>query len=138
LLNKNKVKYLIVGGYAFAIYAEPRYTKDMDIFLLAEERNSERVVQTLKDFGFKSLSIKIRDLIKPGRVIQMGNPPMRIDLLTSITGVKFFDAWKNKIPGKYGKQKVWFIGKKDFIKNKKASGRKKDLQDLDWIYNCIK
>ncbi|MDI6803876.1 MAG: nucleotidyltransferase [Bacteroidota bacterium] len=131
LLNKNKVKYLIVGGYAYAIHFKPRYTNDIDIFILAETQNAAKVLKTLKDFGFGELTISKKDLTKPDQVIQLGYPPLRIDLLTSISGVEFRNAWKNKVKSKYGKQCVYFIGKKEFILNKKSSGRKKDLADLE-------
>jgi hypothetical protein len=131
LLNKNKVKYLIVGGYAYAVHFKPRFTNDIDIFILAESENADKVLNTLKDFGFGELKISTKDLTKPDQVIQLGYSPLRIDLMTSISGVEFLAAWKNKIKRKYGKQGVYFIGKKEFILNKKSSGRKKDLADLE-------
>jgi hypothetical protein len=131
LLNKNKVKYLIVGGYAYAVHFKPRFTNDIDIFILADSENAEKVLNTLMDFGFGELTISKKDLTKPDQVIQLGYSPLRIDLMTSISGVDFRIAWKNKIKRKYGKQSVFFIGKNEFILNKKSSGRKKDLADLE-------
>ncbi|MBA4317779.1 MAG: hypothetical protein C0412_05205 [Flavobacterium sp.] len=131
LLNKNKVKYLIVGGYAYAVHFKPRFTNDIDIFLLAESENADKVLNTLKDFGFGELKVSSKDLTKPEQVIQLGYPPLRIDLMTSISGVDFRTAWENKINKKYGKQTVFFIGKKEFILNKISTGRKKDLADLE-------
>jgi len=131
LLNKNKVEYLVVGGYAFAIHAEPRFTKDMDIFIRSTAENASRIIQTLKDFGFGNLDVTKDDFLEDNQVIQLGYAPNRIDLLTSISGVEFDDAWKNKVTGTYGKTAVHFIGKEDLRKNKKATGRKSDLNDLD-------
>jgi len=131
LLNKNKVKYVVVGGYAYAIHAEPRFTKDLDIFIKSDKENAKKVLKTLQDFGFGSLKLTEDDFLESGQIIQLGQPPYRIDILTSISGVEFDEAWKNKVAGNYGVQKVFFIGKKELIKNKKASGRKSDLNDLD-------
>ncbi len=133
LLNKNKVKYLVIGGYAFAIHAFPRFTNDIDFLILTSNENVEKIILTLKEFGFNKLDISREDLMKEGKVIQLGIPPYRIDILTSIDGVTFEAAWKNKVEGRYGNQVLYFIGKYDLIKNKKASGRKKDLDDLDYL-----
>jgi len=130
LLNKNNVRYLVVGGYAYAIHAEPRFTKDLDIFVQRNKKNAVKILKTLTDFGFGSLDISENDLLKSDRVIQLGNPPLRIDLLTSISGVGFDEAWENKVTGKYGSQTVYFIGKNDLRKNKEKTGRKSDLEDL--------
>ncbi len=131
LLDSNKVRYVIVGGYAFAIHARPRYTGDIDVFVDASPDNAEKVIKALSEFGFGDVDISMDDLTRPDQVIQLGNPPLRIDILTSISGVSFAEAWKNKVSGMYGRQQVFFIGKKDLIENKKASGRKKDLLDLE-------
>lgn len=131
LLNKYEVYYLIVGGYAYAIHAEPRFTKDLDVFIQSDRGNAEKLLIVLKEFGFDSLGLKTNDFIQPNQVIQLGQPPLRIDLLTSISGVDFDAAWENKIQGIYGSQKVNFIGKEELIKNKKATGRKSDLDDLE-------
>jgi len=131
LLNKNKVKYLVVGGYAFAIHAYPRFTNDIDFFIHLTKSNANKIVSVLKEFGFDSASFSSDDLLIKDRVIQLGEPPYRIDILTSIDGVNFEGAWNNRIKGKYGNQVLYFISKEDLIKNKKASARKKDLDDLN-------
>ena len=131
LLNKNEVKYLVVGGYAFAIHAYPRFTNDIDFLILTSKSNVEKVILSLDEFGFTSSNISPEDLTKEGKVIQLGKPPYRIDILTSIDGVTFTEAWKRKVVGKYGDQTLYFISKGDLILNKKASGRKKDLNDLE-------
>lgn len=130
-LNKNEVNYLVVGGYAYAIHAEPRFTKDLDIFIQREEKNASALLHALKEFGRDLEGLEESDFLIPDQVVQLGYPPFRIDLLTSISGVEFEDAWKNKVTGRYGDEQVYFIGKEDLIKNKKSSGRKSDLDDLD-------
>lgn len=130
LLNKNEVKYLVVGGYAFAVHAYPRFTNDIDFFILTSKTNVEKVIRALADFGFSDSEITPELLMQEGKVIQLGTAPFRIDILTSIDGVNFTEAWERKVIGKYGEQIVYFIDKQDLIMNKKASGRKKDLDDL--------
>jgi hypothetical protein len=130
LLNKNEVKYLVVGGYAFAIHAYPRFTNDIDFFIHSTKSNVEKIITALNEFGFNKAEISSDDLMKKDKVIQLGEPPYRIDILTSIDGVNFNEAWERRVIGKYGDQTIYFISKEDLIKNKKASGRKKDLDDL--------
>ena len=131
LLNRNDVKYLLVGGYAFSIHAEPRYTKDMDIFFDGSTENAAKLLKALNQFGFSSLNITIEDLTKPERIIQLGYPPNRIDLMNVIEGVSFERAWGNKINTRYLNEPVHVIGKDDLIANKKAAGRKQDLVDVE-------
>jgi|SRR5690625_4404563 len=130
LLNAHEVHYLVIGGYAFAIHAEPRYTKDLDIFLDNTHNNAQKLMVVLSDFGFQSLSITIDDLTTPGKIIQIGNPPLRIDLLNDIDGVFFDEAWDNRITSDYGDQTIFVIAKKELIKNKKASNRDRDKIDV--------
>ena len=130
LFNKNKVRYCIVGAYAVAFYAEPRYTKDMDIFVEPDKDNAHRIIKSLEEFGFKSLGLEEIDFIQKGKIIQLGFEPVRIDLITSIKGCNFKDAWKNRTIGFYGDQKVIFIGLNELIKNKKKTGRKQDGVDV--------
>ncbi len=130
LLNRNNVRYVVIGGYAFSIHAEPRYTKDLDIFYDRNKDNPERILKTLREFGFGSLQLSIEDLQKKGRVIQLGNPPLRVDLLNDIEGVTFEQVWANKIVGNYGAEVINVISKPDLITNKKAVGRDQDLLDI--------
>jgi len=131
LLNKREVKYLVVGGYAFAIHAYPRFTNDIDFFIHTEKSNINKIISALEEFGFENSMINPNDFTERDKVIQIGEPPYRIDILTSIDGVGFEDAWKNKITGKYGNQTLYFISKEDLVMNKKASGKRKDLEDLN-------
>lgn len=129
--NKFGVQYLVVGGYAFALHAHPRYTGDMDVFIQASEENARRVMEALLDFGFTASSLSWEDFAVVGRVVQLGQPPLRIDIMTAIDGVAFDDAWRRRMNATYGRQQVPFISKADLIANKRASGRKQDLLDLE-------
>jgi hypothetical protein len=133
LLNKHEVKYLIVGAYAMALYAEPRNTGDIDIFINPTKINADKILNVLKDFGFTDLDISINDLTKENMIVQLGVQPVRIDLLTSISGVKFKEAIESKEEKLFGSTKTFFISKELLIKNKKAIGRKKDLADLELL-----
>ena len=133
LLNEHEVRYLIVGGYAFAIHARPRFTDDLDIFLWVEEENARRALEALKAFGFGDLPLSLSDFLKPNQIIQIGHPPLRIDLLTSIEGVQFEDAWERRVTATYGSETVYFISREDLIRNKQAAGRKQDLSDLEYL-----
>ena len=131
LLIKHKVSYLIVGGYAVGIHGHPRYTGDLDIFLDSSRENAEKIVKCVNEFGFSSFKLKIEDFTKEGNVIQLGYPPLRIDLLTQIDGVTFVECFNNKLQVEIDGIHVNFISYNDLIKNKKKSGRLRDLDDLD-------
>ena len=131
LFNENKVEYLLVGGYALAFHGAPRYTGDLDIFVNAEQENARRIMTALKEFGFGSVGLTATDFDRPNQVIQLGVPPVRIDIVTSITGVSWEEAFLGRNEGKYGDLPVCYIGREQFITNKKAIGRKKDLADLE-------
>lgn len=131
LFNKHKVKYCVVGAFAFGFHAKPRYTKDMDIFVEPSSENGKRIVSALKDFGFEGLDITPKDFAKTGRFIQLGYEPVRVDIITSIQGCRFSSAWKNKVIGYYGKQKVFFLGLNNLIANKRLSNRRQDKVDLE-------
>ncbi len=131
LFNKNNVKYCIIGAYAVAFYARPRYTKDMDILIDPDAENAKRVVKALNEFGFKSLKLSIEDFNGAGKIIQLGYEPVRIDILTSIEGCTFEQIWKKRAKGTYGSEKVSFIGIDELMKNKKKSKRKQDKVDID-------
>jgi len=133
LLNYHEVKYLVVGAFALIYYTYPRNTGDIDFFVECSELNAERLVKVLKDFGFEGLGLVKEDFTKPDSVIQLGFPPVRIDILTSISGINFDEAYKNRIKAKLGNEKVFFISKNDLIKNKAATGRTKDLFDLEQL-----
>ena len=133
LFNKNRVKYCVIGAYAVAFYSIPQYSKDMDILVEPSSENAKRIVKSLVEFGFKSLGLKESDFSHKGKIIQLGYEPVRIDIITSIAGCSFKEAWQEKTVGKYGRQKVFFIGKKALIKSKLALGRKQDKADIDLL-----
>lgn len=128
--NAHSVRYLIVGGYAVAIHARPRFTDDLDVLVDATPDNAQNVLHALKAFGFGDVGLQLQDLTKPDNVIQLGYPPLRIDLLTSVSHVLFADAWPRRVTGSYGAQQVFFISKQDLIRSKTGTGRLRDEQDL--------
>jgi len=131
LLNKHKVRYCIVGAYAVAFYARPRYTKDMDILVEPEIDNGRRIVKALNEFGFQSLGLKEEDFSQKGMIIQLGYEPIRVDIITSINGCNFQEVWEKKQTGTYGKEEAFFISRDELIKNKEISNRKQNQVELD-------
>jgi hypothetical protein len=131
LFNVHKVEYLIVGGYALAFHGAPRFTGDIDIFVEPNAHNAERILKVLIEFGFGSLNLTVEDFSSPDKVVQLGVPPVRVDLVTAITGVSWKEAFDGRTPGIYGDIPVYFIGRNEFVANKRAVGRKKDLADLE-------
>lgn len=131
LFNSHKVEYLITGAYALAFHGVPRYTGDIDLFVNPNPANAHRIINALDEFGFGSLELKVEDFIKPGQIIQLGVPPARIDIITSISGVSWNEAEAGKIAGRCGVIPVYFLGREQFITNKRATGRQKDLADLE-------
>ena len=105
LFNKYKVKYCIIGAYAFGFYARPRYTKDLDILVEPDMENAGKIIKALDAFGFKSLNLKKRDFSRPNKIVQLGYEPVRVDIITSIKGCNFEEVWQGKARGIYGNQK---------------------------------
>jgi hypothetical protein len=122
-----------VGGHALAFHAKPRFTKDIDIFVEPSSKNAKRLMQALDDFGFGDVGLNEEDFSKPGAIVQLGVAPNRIDLITAIDGVTFDEAWQGREKGRFGSQDVYYLGKAELIRNKRASGRKQDLADLEWL-----
>jgi hypothetical protein len=131
LLNAHGVDYLIVGGYALAYHGAPRFTGDLDVFISTTPVNAGKVYSALNDFGFGSVGLTPEDFSRADHVIQLGVPPVRIDFVTTIDGVDWTVAWAGRNQGEYGGVPVCFLGKPEFIKNKKAVGRLKDLADVE-------
>jgi hypothetical protein len=131
LLNSAGVEYLIVGAYALAAHGHPRYTGDIDIWIRRSDDNAARVLEVLEKFGFASLGLKRNDLLKPDSIVQLGYPPARIDLLTSISGVGFEEAFARKVVMEVSGVELPIIGLDEFRANKRATGRAKDLADLE-------
>jgi predicted nucleotidyltransferase len=135
LLNEHDVAYIIVGGYALAFYGAPRYTGDIDLFVNPSQENAKRILDALDQFGFGGFGLTIEDFVTPENVVQLGYPPVRIDFITSISGISWEEAFINSEKGSLGDIPTLFIGKEQFIKNKKASGRIKDIADLEALNN---
>jgi hypothetical protein len=133
LLNSHDVEYLLVGGHAVAYHGYPRYTGDIDFFVRPSRANARKLIALLEDFGFGGLGIELDDFTTPGRVIQLGHPPNRIDLVTGISGVTFDEAWAGRQHATLGEVPINIIGKNELLKNKAASGRAKDLADIEAI-----
>ena len=129
LLNANGVEFLVVGGFAVAWHGHPRFTADIDFLIRPNHANAELVVQTLRDFGFGALPVAPDDLCKPDQVLQLGVKPNRIDLITSVAGLSFDEAWDSRVSGMIDSVPVWFIGLEALIRNKEAAGRPQDLAD---------
>ena len=135
LLNIHHVEYMIVGAHALAFHGRPRHTGDLDIWIKPSIDNADKMVKVLKDFGFYSLGLKRDDFLKENYVTQLGYPPLRIDILNSISGVDFDEAFKGRIIGQVDDLTISFINIPDFIANKEATGRTKDLGDIDALKN---
>ena len=129
LFNKHKVRYCIIGAFAVGFYGYPRYTKDIDIFVEPSLQNGKKIVEALVEFGFKQYNLFPDDFSRLGKIIQLGYEPIRVDIVTSIQGCGFKQVWEDKKIGTYGKQKVFFIGLPQLIKNKKLTNRQQDRID---------
>jgi hypothetical protein len=131
LLNSHKVLYIVIGGYAVAYHGYPRATGDIDIWIANNPDNAKRTVQAIKDFGFADPDISEEIFLKEEQVIRMGVPPLRIELLTTISGVDFKSCYANRIDETIDEVKISFIDLEHLKQNKKASGRHIDLNDLE-------
>ena len=135
LLNSGSVEYCIVGGWALGFHGRPRYTQDIDILIRATEVNATLLEGAIRAFGFGSLGLTARDFLAPGQVIQLGHPPNRIDILTSITGVTDKEIWESVEAGELDGIPVFFLGRNALIKNKKATDRPRDRADVEELSN---
>ena len=133
LFNANSVRYLVIGGYAVVQYAEPRYTKDLDLWISTDASNAAAVFKALKEFGAPLASLTEADFAEDGYFYQMGMPPVRVDILMGIPGLAFEEAWLNRVEVKFDELVVKFISRQDLIVAKQASGRPQDLIDADLL-----
>jgi hypothetical protein len=128
--NDHAVKYLIVGGYAFGVHAEPRATKDLDLFIRPDKENSQALFRALAQYGAPLDGLSPDDFMD-GTVFQIGQPPARVDILQHIDGISFDEAWENRIEGLVdGEIRTSVISRGDLIQNKLASGREQDILDV--------
>ncbi len=138
LFAEHDVRYLIVGGYAVAKYSEPRFTKDLDILVSIDSVNAKEVYEALREFGAPLENLSPGDFSKEGYFYQMGRDPLRIDIMMSIPGVEFQDAWKRRETVDLDGLKVNFISLSDLIRAKEAGGRPQDMIDLENLKRSIK
>jgi len=129
-LCERRAEFLIVGAHALAAHGPARYTGDLEIWVRPSAENAERVLEGLRGFGAPLFDLTTEDLTRPGTVFQMGLAPRRIDILTSISGVEFGGAWARRVPLKIENLEISTISRDDFVANKRASARPKDLLDI--------
>jgi len=132
-LSDAEARFIIVGAYAVNIYVDPRATGDLDIWVEPSGENAKKVFRALSDFGAPLAGVTASDFAIPGITLQIGIVPRRIDILTEITGVAFDEAWANREMHPFGPFTIPFLGKEALIRNKRATGRPKDLADLDFL-----
>lgn len=132
-LNSTDAKYVIVGGYAVAFHGHPRYTGDIDIFIEQSPNNARRISKAVDIFGFSILGLKPEDFNQPDAVIQLGYPPNRIDIITSISGANFDQVWSSRVIAELDDLPVSFISRPLLIQNKLATARPKDLADIEQL-----
>ena len=132
-LQEADARFLIVGAHALSVLGVPRATVDLDIWIDARPENARRVWAALAAFGapMESLGISLADFSRPDVIVQFGLPPWRVDIMTSISGVTFDEAWPRRVEGAFDDLQVQYIGRDAFIRNKRATGRNKDLGDID-------
>lgn len=131
-LLKEEARFMVVGAYAMAAHGVPRATGDIDIWVAADEANAVRVFRALAQFGapLEALGITAADFAAPDRVVQIGLPPRRIDVLTGVSGIDFASAWPGRASARCADLTVPILGRQDLVANKRAAGRPKDLADL--------
>jgi hypothetical protein len=132
-LNDAGARCLLVGGYALAVHATPRFSKVIHVWIEPTAENAARVMDALRAFGAPLGAVSAADLARPGIVFQIGVPPNRIDLMTSIDGVGFDEAWRDRVSTSYGDQTIAVIGRQHLIANKRATGRAQDALDADLL-----
>ena len=130
ILNRHRVRYLIVGAYAVIHYTEPRYTKDLDIWVEPEIKNAKRVYEALKEFGAPLKDISVADFANKNLVYQIGVEPVRVDIIMGISGIGFNQAWRQRSISMVDGIKINIIGIKELIELKKRAGRQMDIVDI--------
>ena len=137
LLAKHEVRYLVVGGYAVMKYTEPRFTKDLDLWIATDAENANGIFAALKEFGAPLKDLSPDDFRQEGYLYQMGNPPFRLDVMMSLPGVTFETAWTNRETVEVEGVAVPFISKADLIRTKEASGRDQDRIDVKKLRSSV-
>ncbi len=130
-LTAHGVEFLIIGAYALAFHGVPRFTGDIDVFIRPTTENAARLLAALTDFGFPADQLRPEQLVEPDRILQMGVEPVQIHVMSDISGVTWDEAWAGRETGPCGTRDLPFIGRREFLRNKRASGRLKDLADIE-------
>lgn len=138
ILNTHGIKYLVVGAHAVIHYTEPRYTKDIDVWIIPEMNSPHKIFSALKDFGAPLIDMIPKDFENKSMILQIGVAPIRIDILLHVPGVTFQTAWKNRKKTKYGKTPIHILSLEDVTKTKKKAARPQDLLDLQKLKNIQK
>ena len=125
------VEFLIVGAYALAFHGAPRFTGDLDVFVQPTLDNAAKLIATVRAFGFPVAELQPKDVIDPRRILQMGEEPVQILVMSAISGVSWDEAWRNRVEGACGSQRAPFLGRETLLQNKRAAGRPKDIADID-------
>lgn len=133
IFNDHNVRYMVIGGYAVVQYAEPRFTKDLDLLIGTDTANAEAVYSALRAFGAPLSGLTSKDFTEDGFFFQMGVPPVRVDILMGIPGIQFEECWNRRLEVNFDELKVAFISKQDLIASKRAAGRPQDLIDADLL-----
>jgi predicted nucleotidyltransferase len=133
IFNDHNVRYMVIGGYAVVQYAEPRFTKDLDVLISTDTKNAEAVYNALKEFGAPLAGLTPKDFSEEGFFFQMGVPPIRVDVLMGIPGINFDECWDRRVEVDFDGLNVIFISKQDLILSKRAAGRPQDLIDADLL-----
>ena len=133
MLCAHRVRFLIVGAHALGVIGRIRATKDLDLLVEPTAANARRVAAALADFGFAALADQAKEFAKPDRMATLGREPLRIDIMTSITGVTFAEAWRGRVRAKLGGFEIAVLGRDAFLKNKRATARPHDLADVAMV-----
>jgi hypothetical protein len=133
--NAHRVEFLVVGAHALAAHGCVRATKDLDVWIRPEPENAKRTFAALQAFGSPLHDLTEADLATPGVTFQIGLPPLRIDILTQISGINFEEAWPSRMQTTFADQPIGVLSKMHLLKNKRAAGRKQDLADVEWLEN---
>ena len=131
LFNARGVEYLVVGGYAVAAHGHVRATKDLDLWVRPEPANAERTLEAIIEFGAPLHGLSLTDLVQPDLIFQIGVPPVRVDIITSVQGLDFPAAWQDRVEGIFGDLRVPVLSRRHLIENKKSVGRLQDLADVE-------
>jgi len=133
LLGRHEVRYLVVGGYAVAVHGYVRATNDLDVFVEASQSNAKKLITVFREFGFRSAKIEEALFLTPGTIVRVGVPPIRLEVLNKISGVEFEDCHQHRLEVLIDDTPIQFIGRNELLTNKRASGRTKDLADVEYL-----